>query len=256
MNYQDTNKFLNFVQSIMPKEYLAIYYSRQSDGNDYYYFHTGLNCELRLRSTGNDINFLFKTGIEGVYKETNDMSVNISFEDAKPILEQCFKAWQKRKMDDFLYHNNLTVADVKKDLDFINSYLEVTDLSKKFKVQQETVNLVLKSPDGAKYEVRAGSLYKERPERKNILHICEIPVILHGRGHKGHIYLEHVIPGWDIANYNGLKSVLSVDSGVTSLQDLSEKIKKINPEVGAFFLASILSQELPQKQSKVKLIKI
>ena len=256
MNTQENKKILNFIQALMPAEPLSIYYSRENDGNDYYYFHTGLNCELKIRSVGSDINFLFQTGIKGSYKETNDMSVNISFEDAKPILEQCFQAWQKRKMNDFLYHNNLTVPDIQKDLDFINSYLQVTDLSKKFKSQQENVNLMLKSPNGAEYEVRIGRLYKERPEKKNILHICEIPVVLHGRGPKGHIYIDHVIPGWLIANYEGLKPVLFVDNGVTSLQNFSDKLKQINPEIGTFFLASTLSEDLSEKQSTVKLLKL
>lgn len=255
MNPQETQKFLSFVQTLMPTEPLSIYSSRENDGNDYYYFYTGLNCELKIRSMGNDINFLFKTGIKGTHKETNDVSVNVSFEDAKPILEQCFKAWQKRKMTDFLYHNGLTVEDVQKDLDFINSYLEVTDLSKKFKAQQENVNLILNTSEHA-CEVRIGRLYKEIPDKKNILHICEIPVVLHNRGPKRHIYIEHLIPGWVAANYEALKPVIAVDNGVASLQDFSDKLKKANPEIGTFFLASSLSQDLPDKQSTVKPVKL
>lgn len=256
MNSEETKKFLNFVQALLPTDPFSIYYSKENDGNDYYYFYTGLNCELKIRSMGNDINFLFKAGIKGTHKETNNISVDLSFEDAKPILEQCFQAWQKRKMDDFLFHNDMTIADVKKDLDFINSYLQVTDLSQKFKAQQENVNLILKSPNETEYEVRVGRLYKEFPEKKNILHVCEIPVVFHKRGPKGHVYIDHVIPGWDIAKYKALKPVLAIDNGIDSLQDLSDKLKEISPDLGTFYLASTLSQDLVEKKSTVKALKL
>lgn len=257
MNYQENQKFLNFIQTLMPTEPLSVYYSREQNGNDYYYFHTGFNCEVKIKSMGNDINFSFKSGIKGkAHNETKDMSVNVSFEDAKPILEQCFQAWQKRKMDDFLFHNNLTLEDVKKDLDFINSYLQVTDLSKRFQVQQETLNIFLKSPENNEYEVRVGRLYKEIPDKKNILHICEIPVVLKNRGLKAHVYIEHVIPGWEIANYEGLNPVLTIDNGVNSLQNFSDKLKEINSEMGTLFLAVNLDYNLPNKKINIKSLKI
>jgi hypothetical protein len=256
MKSQEIKKFLNFVQTLIPTEPLAIYYSRENNGNDYYYFYTGLNCEVKVTSIGDNINFAFKSGIQGKsHKDTNDTSVNVSFEEAKPILDQLFQAWQLRKLDDFLIHNKMTIDDIKKDLDFINEYLKVTDLTKRFENQQENLNLYLKS-ETQEYEVNVGRLYNETPQKKNILHICEIPVVLKARGPKGHVYIEHVVLGWDIALYEGLKPVIKVDNGADSLQDFSDKLKKVNPELGTFFLASKLAEELPEKCSTVKPLKL